>query len=383
MARKRPAKKSSAARSAKAPAKARAAKKPAKKAAKKTPKPKAKTSANASAGTAKAAKAAKKSFAAKTKTSAAKKARASKAVRKAAATKGAKRATSATVSKRAASKAAPVARRSTPRISAGRRATPRKVSSREALAKKTLVKPVAVRKPAKKRPVKRTAAGKAAGKTAGKTARSRLVVRAAQKLAAPVLRDGARRRVVKPTAPRRETRAAPVRRGPFRLHSLGVRDEHPTDRPAIETLLREAYRRNEEAARLERLRADGVIALALVAEYESEIVGHVALGKADARLDGRALKALVLTELAVAPSRQGKGIGSVLVAAVLEAARTAGFEAVFVSGRAAYHGRFGFNAKATAAFESAAEAELLALELKPGALSGGAGTLGITPALQR
>ncbi len=308
---------------------------------------------------AKAAKAAKKSTAAKSKTNAAKKARASKAVRKAAATKTAKRAARATLSKRAASKAIPAARRSKPRISAGRRATPRKVSSREALAKKTLAKPVAVRKPAKKRPAKRAPATKAAGKTA----RSRLAARAAQKLAAPVLRDGARRRVVKPTAPRPEPGAAPARRGPFRLHSLGVRDEHPTDRSGIEALLREAFGRTDEVVSLDKIRAKGDIALSLVAEYESAIVGHVAFSKVDARLNGRAVKALALASLAVSPPRQGKGVGSVLVAAGLEAARTGGVDAVFVVGDPAYFRRFGFSAEAAAAFESEANGDLLALEL--------------------
>lgn len=379
MARKRPAKKTSVAKSAKAAAKSRAAKKPAKKASKKTSRANAPAGAKGRAATAKAAKAAKKSSAAKTKTSAAKKARARKAVRKAGASSSAKRAPGAAAQKRAASKAVPAARRSTPRISAGRRATPRKVASREALAKKTLAKPVAVRKPAKKRPAKRTQATKAAGKTA----RSRLAARSAQKLAAPVLRDGARRRVVKPTAPRREPSATPARRGPFRLHALGVRDEHPTDRPGIETLLREAFGRPDEAVGLERLRTDGEIALSLVAEHESEIVGHVAFSKVDTRLDGRSVKALVLAHLAVSPLRQGKGVGSVLVAAGLEAARTAGFEAVFVASQPAYHRRFGFSAEAAAAFESETKGQLLAIELESGALSGDLGTLGHSTALRR
>ena len=384
MARKRPAAKSTGAKRAKVAVKSRAAKKPAKKQAK----------------VAKAAKAAKKADAKKTKTtgvkaSGAKKARAAKAVRKAAAKKGIKKAvkkvatkTKAGVqrgaaSKRSAKKTLPAARRSTPRISAGRRATKRKPVSRESLAKKTLAQPVAARKPAKKRPAKRAPTSKAAGKTVGKTARGRLVVRATQKQAAPVLRDGARRRVEKPTAPRRETSANSLRRGPFRLHSLGVRDEHATDRPRIETLLREAFGRADEAAIVERLRVDGDIVLSLVAEYENEIVGHVAFSSVDAQIDGRTVKALALAPLAVAPARQGKGVGSVLVAAGLEAARTAGFEAVFVVGDAGFYGRFGFAADGAAAFESEWRGPLLALELAAQALSGEAGSLIHPAALRR
>src|SRR5690606_25772967 len=101
-------------------------------------------------------------------------------------------------------------------------------------------------------------------------------VRASQKLAPPVLRDGARRRVAEPTAPRPEKRAAAVRKAPFRLHALGVRDEHPTDRPRVQALLVETFGRPDEASITERLRADGDAAFALVAEYDGEIIGHIA-----------------------------------------------------------------------------------------------------------
>lgn len=390
MARKRPATKSSGAKRVAAAAKSRAAKKPAKK-------------ANKTAKAAKAAKkaaakkaAAKKASTTRAKTSGAKKARAGKAMRKSVAKKAVKKAgkkaakkistraqRSPAAAKRDANKALPAARRSTPRISAGRRATKRTASSREALAKKTLAKPAAARKPAKKRPAERAPATKAAGKAAGKTARSRLVVRAAQKQAAPVLRDGARRRVVKPTAPRRETAPAPGSRAPFRLHSLGVRDEHATDRPRVEALLVDAFGRPDEAGIVERLRADGDIVLALVAEYESEIVGHIAFSRVRAEIDGREVRALALAPLAVSPARQGKGVGSVLVAAGVEAARTAGFEAVFVVGDAAFYGRFGFTTERAAVFESNWREFLLALELQPDSLSGNAGTLEHPAALLR
>ncbi|MFN3889284.1 MAG: GNAT family N-acetyltransferase [Beijerinckiaceae bacterium] len=222
-----------------------------------------------------------------------------------------------------------------------------------------------------------------ATKASGKTARSRIVARVSRKLAPPVLRDAARRPVVKPTAPRPEKAPAPARKAPFRIHALGVRDEHPTDRPRIETLLQEAFGRTDEASIVERLRSDGDMVLALVAELEGEIIGHVAFSRVDARIDARALKALALAPLAVAPARQGRGVGSVLVASGLEAARTAGFEAVFVVGDAAYYERFGFSAPLAAPFESEWSDALLALELEPGSLAGAAGSLSHPRALRR
>lgn len=280
----------------------------------------------------------------------------------------------------------PAPRRAAPRISAGRRAKARKATSREALAKKTLGKPAAARKPAKKparkRPAKTVAASgaKAAGK---KTARSRIVGRASTKLTPPVLRDAARRRVEKPTAPRPQKRAAPGRKPPFRLHGLGVRDEHATDRPLIEALLTETFGRDEEAGVLRQLRDDGDLVIALVAEYEGDIIGHIAFSRVEAQIDGKKVKAVALAPLAVLPSRQGRGVGSVLVSSGLEAAGAAGYEAVFVVGEAGYYQRFGFSAEAASPCESVWKDALLGLELKPGALAGARGALVHPAALTR
>lgn len=382
MARKRPSKTSSGTKAASTRAKKNAAKKIARK------------TTSASAKGAKAAKSAKGAKGAKSSRSmtkaapAAKKARAAKAARKAAGKKAAARTSArkmgarkvakpakkagARASTRTAKAPAPAPRRTTPRISAGRRASPRKIASHEALAKKTLAKPTAApRKPAKKRPAKQAPSTKASGKTA----RSRLVARKSQKLAPPVLRDTARRRVEKPTAPRPEAAAKPARAAPFRLHALGVREEHPTDRPRVSTLLAEAFARPDESAILDRLRADGDLVLALIAEFEGEIVGHVGFIRVEATIDGRDVKALALTPLAVTPARQGRGVGSVMIASGLEAARTAGFDAVFANGDATYFERFGFSAEAAAPFGSDSRGALTAIELTPGALSGERGTL--------
>lgn len=397
MARKRPVKKRTRAKAAKSGAVKPVAKKaapthktskaaPARKASKKSGSPAAKKAVPA-AKKARAAKAARRAAAKKASvqtSSTGKKAVARKivtsktAAKKPAAAKAASRKTAVAGAK----KAQPAPRRSAPRISAGRRASARKTASRETLAKKTLAKPAAVaRKPAKKQAAKRAAAGKAqpgaraASKSAGKTARGRIVARASQKLVRPVLRDGARRRVVEPTAPRPEKPATPKRRPPFRLHALGVREEHRTDQARVEALLVEAFGRPDEARIVERLRADRDIAFALVAEYEGELVGHIAFSSVDARIDGRPVKALALAPLAVTPGRQGRGVGSALVAAGLEAARTAGYQAVFVVGDAAYYQRFGFSAEAAQPFQSEWKSALTAMELEPQALAGAAGVL--------
>jgi predicted N-acetyltransferase YhbS len=318
-----------------------------------------------------AASTAKKARASVSKAPAVKKVRAAKAARKAATRAAARKATRKTAIKtanktartptsKAVTSAAPK-RRAAPRSSAGRRLVGRASPSRETLAKKTLEAGVAkktatksTRKPAKKRAVKATAPATALA--VGKTARSRIVARQSKKLTPAVLRDGARRRVEKPTAPRPEKKPAAARRPPFRLHALGLRDEHATDRPAVEALLAAAYGRADEAKALADARAAGRVLCALVAEYEGELIGYLGFVKAE--------PFAVLAAVAVVPQRQGKGVGSVLVSAGIETARAAGAQAVVAAADTDWLLRFGF------APAPVFTQPRLALEIEPGILAG-------------
>jgi len=306
-----------------------------------------------------AASTAKKARASVSKASAVKKVRAAKAARKAATRKTARKTAHKPTSK-AVTSAAPK-RRAAPRSSAGRRLVGRASPSRETLAKKTLAAGGAkkaatksTRKPAKKRAVKTAASATALA--VGKTARSRIVARQSKKLAPAVLRDGARRRVEKPTAPRPEKKPAAARRPPFRLHALGVRDEHATDRPAIEALLVATYGRTDEMKALAEARAEGRVLCALVAEYEGELIGYLVFVKAE--------PFAILSAVAIAPQRQGKGVGSILVSAGIETARAAGAQAVVAPAEADWLLRFGF------APAPVFTQPRLALEIEPGALAG-------------
>lgn len=349
----------------------KSAKKASKKAAKKASKKavtKAVAKATAKAPARKGAKTlaastAKKARASAVKAPAAKKVRAAKAARKAA-TRAAVGKPARKTAKKPTPKAttpAAVTRRAAPRSSAGRRLVGRASPSREALAKKTLEARTpakratkTTRKPAKKRAVK--TAPPATPLAVGKTARSRIVARQSKKLAPAVLRDGARRRVEKPTAPRPDKKPAATRRPPFRLHALGVRDEHATDRLAIEALLAVAYGRTDEAQALAAARADDRVLCALVAEYEGELIGYLVFIKAE--------PFAVLGAVAVTPKRQGRGVGSVLVSAGIETARSAGAQAVVASADADWLLRFGFTPAPVFTQPR------LALEIEPGALAG-------------
>lgn len=79
-------------------------------------------------------------------------------------------------------------------------------------------------------------------------------------------------------------------------------------------------------------------ALSLVAVEGEQVIGHVVCTRAT--LAG--MRVLGLGPVAVLPSRQGRGVGSALLHAVLAAAEATGEMLVGVLGDPAYYGRFGF-----------------------------------------
>lgn len=157
-----------------------------------------------------------------------------------------------------------------------------------------------------------------------------------------------------------------------------IRDEAPGDAAAVRRVVSAAFGRTEEADLVEALRETGAAALALVAEEAGAIVGHVLFSRLRAPAG-----CLALAPVAVAPGRQGRGIGAALIRDGLARAGRAGWRAVFVVGAPAYYARFGFRADPAAPFETPyPKAYVLALELAPGALSGRGGPLLYAPPFQ-
>lgn len=128
---------------------------------------------------------------------------------------------------------------------------------------------------------------------------------------------------------------------------MRIRDETIGDIPAISRLVTEALlllaqSTGTEARIVERLRADGALALSLVAEDESEdeVIGYLAASAARiGTQDGWSL----IGPLVVLPSRHRQGIGTALMAEALSRLRATSRGAGLV-GDPAYYGRFGFRA---------------------------------------
>ena len=157
-----------------------------------------------------------------------------------------------------------------------------------------------------------------------------------------------------------------------------IRPERSGDFDPVQALLLAAFGREAEARLVDRLRASGKIASALVAEEKERILGHIVLSKIVVNAEGGEMSALALAPLAVVPAFQRLGIGSALVSAGLERCRSERHSRVLVLGDPVYYARFGFVPAARFGLKSpfpAADNAFMAIELEPGAFAGVSGTV--------
>lgn len=160
-----------------------------------------------------------------------------------------------------------------------------------------------------------------------------------------------------------------------------IRHAAPEDFDAIARVVGAAFGRTDEADLVERLRADGLIAIELVAERNDAVAGHVAFSLLDVSLDGSPLPALALAPVSVLPRFQSHGLGGALIRTGHDIARADGFDASFVLGHPRYYPRFGYEAALAVTFEGPFKGPaFMALALRPGALDGRHGTVTYPPA---
>jgi putative acetyltransferase len=160
---------------------------------------------------------------------------------------------------------------------------------------------------------------------------------------------------------------------------LAVRDEAPADVVAVHEVEALAFDRAGEADLVDRLRADGALAVSLVAELDGRVVGHVAFSPV--AIDG-ARDVVGLGPVAVVPPLQTCAIGARLIEEGLARARERGARAAVVLGHPDYYPRFGFvvSTQFGIRYADAPEDAFMAAELVPGALAAASGAVRYHPA---
>lgn len=126
---------------------------------------------------------------------------------------------------------------------------------------------------------------------------------------------------------------------------MRIRAERPEDFDAIRKVVGDAFESTVEPGLVDAIRADACYRseLALVAEDDDGILGHVMISNAELHDDdGTVHRVGVLAPLAVAPPRQRQGIGSALVREVVARAGALGDALVVLEGSPLYYPRFGF-----------------------------------------
>ena len=160
-----------------------------------------------------------------------------------------------------------------------------------------------------------------------------------------------------------------------------VRLEEDQDIEAIRHVNVAAFGGRVEADLVDLLRDRGKLLVSMVAESEGAIVGHIAFSLVV--LESRAqVRGVGLGPMAVLPSMQRHGIGSVLVQAGLNRCRQLQYEFAVVLGHANYYPRFGFAPARRFALRCSWEVPddvFMALELSAGALAGSSGLVTYEP----
>lgn len=113
--------------------------------------------------------------------------------------------------------------------------------------------------------------------------------------------------------------------------------------------------------------------LALVAEHEGRIIGHVMFTETYvAQPDGAQTKVLLAAPLSVLAECRNQGVGSGLMKEGFRRAKALGYTSVFLCGDPAYYGRLGFKPAQDYGIrhESIPDPYVMAYELTPEALRG-------------
>ncbi|MEL6768091.1 MAG: N-acetyltransferase [Pseudomonadota bacterium] len=158
--------------------------------------------------------------------------------------------------------------------------------------------------------------------------------------------------------------------------------ERPSDDQEVETLLDLAFAPGRGALSSYQLRAgvEPVSALCTVARDEFDaLVGAIRYWPVSIEHeDAPPAAALLLGPVAVHATRQGEGLGALLIMETLDIARELGWERIVLVGDEPYYRRFGFQRDHAAGLDFPRPINfdrLLAAELTPNAMAGVTGTV--------
>ena len=170
-----------------------------------------------------------------------------------------------------------------------------------------------------------------------------------------------------------------------RMIIMNIRQENEKDFTKIYTLIKTAFETAEVSEGSEQDFADNlrqsaqyIPELALVAEQDGDIIGHIMLTRYSYKQNDQEKLVLLLAPLAVKIEYRNQGIGSKLITRSFEIACELGYTSIVLAGNPAYYSRFGFrpsieyNISNTNGFP---EENIMFKELTPGALAGGEGKI--------
>jgi predicted N-acetyltransferase YhbS len=168
-----------------------------------------------------------------------------------------------------------------------------------------------------------------------------------------------------------------------------TRAETAGDHKKVREILINAFGQDGEADLVENLRKNRlfipelsfvakVAEVAEITQLNGELAGYLLLFPIKINAGDKSTDSLALAPVAVAPEKQGQGIGSELIRVALIKAKDHGHGSVIVLGHGSYYPRFGFRPASKweiqAPFEVPDEA-FMAIEIRDGALADAAGTV--------
>jgi putative acetyltransferase len=123
-----------------------------------------------------------------------------------------------------------------------------------------------------------------------------------------------------------------------------VRDESEQDAETVARVIEAAFGGKSVASLWADVQGEGLVHASLVAELDGAVVGHVGVSAAWLDARERLVDLWMLSPLSVLPEHQARGIGTALLAAAVERARTTpGVPVLILEGAPAFYGARGFD----------------------------------------